>query len=202
LLITAGYGSCCAPPPTTGSWLLCLVSWRGNNDVLADQPPDDNTIHRHDLSSRFRSLACSPSDPAISQLEHSILCKYSFSFCADSAWSHHASASSLSAHGRGPLPITKRIFLSTDCNRGRVHSIGQALKSTFIIVSSARRTYIMFAPSTVRFTRSILTSTRVRPAAINPTSPANLYRPLFTPKFFTNTSKMSDAKQGVHNLQR
>jgi hypothetical protein len=137
LLITAGHGSCCAPPPTTGSWLLCLVSWRGNNDVLADQPPDDNTIHRHDLSSRFRSLACTPSDPAISQLEHSILCKYSFSFCADSASSHHASASSLSAHGRGPLPITKRIFLSTDCNRGRVHSIGQALKSTFIIVSPA-----------------------------------------------------------------
>jgi thioredoxin 1 len=58
----------------------------------------------------------------------------------------------------------------------------------------------MLAPSSFRLTRSVLTSTRVR-TAINPTSTANLYRPLFTPKFFTTTSKMSEHKQGVHNLQ-
>ncbi|OAL03829.1 thioredoxin-domain-containing protein [Phaeosphaeriaceae sp. SRC1lsM3a] len=59
----------------------------------------------------------------------------------------------------------------------------------------------MLGPSSARFTRSLLTSARARPAAINPTSTANLYRPLFTPKFFTNTSRMSEHKEGVHNLQ-
>ncbi|KAH3909697.1 hypothetical protein HBH56_159870 [Parastagonospora nodorum] len=38
-------------------------------------------------------------------------------------------------------------------------------------------------------------------SATNPTSTANLYRSLLTPKFFTTTSKMSESKQGVHNLQ-
>lgn len=59
----------------------------------------------------------------------------------------------------------------------------------------------MLAPSSARLTRSILTTTRVGTAAINPTSTANLYRSLLTPKFFTTTSKMSESKQGVHNLQ-
>ncbi|EAT84116.1 hypothetical protein HBI56_058770 [Parastagonospora nodorum] len=59
----------------------------------------------------------------------------------------------------------------------------------------------MLAPSSARLTRSILTTTRVRTAATNPTSTANLYRSLLTPKFFTTTSKMSESKQGVHNLQ-
>ncbi|KAF1362777.1 thioredoxin-domain-containing protein [Lizonia empirigonia] len=57
----------------------------------------------------------------------------------------------------------------------------------------------MFAPSTSRFTRTLLTSARLQTASINPTSTANLYRPLFTPKFFSNTSRMADT--GVHNLQ-
>ncbi|KAF2829337.1 thioredoxin-domain-containing protein [Ophiobolus disseminans] len=59
----------------------------------------------------------------------------------------------------------------------------------------------MFAPSSLRLTRSVLTSPRLRTAAINPTSTANLYRPHLTPKFFTTTNKMSERKQGVHNLQ-
>jgi thioredoxin 1 len=57
----------------------------------------------------------------------------------------------------------------------------------------------MFAPSASRFTRSLLTSVRLQTASINPTSTANLYRPLFTPNFFSSTSKMADT--GVHNLQ-
>ncbi|KAH7398164.1 thioredoxin-like protein [Pyrenochaeta sp. MPI-SDFR-AT-0127] len=59
----------------------------------------------------------------------------------------------------------------------------------------------MFAPSSLRVTRSLLTSARLRTASINPTSTANLYRPLLTQHFFSNTAKMSDEKKGVHNLQ-
>ncbi|KAH6882187.1 thioredoxin-like protein [Alternaria rosae] len=59
----------------------------------------------------------------------------------------------------------------------------------------------MFAPSSFRATRTLLTSARLR-TAIHPTSTANLYRPLFTQKFFSNTAKMSDEKQGVHNLMK
>ncbi|KAF2631132.1 thioredoxin-domain-containing protein [Macroventuria anomochaeta] len=57
----------------------------------------------------------------------------------------------------------------------------------------------MFAPSTSRFTRTLLTSARLQTVSINPTSSANLYRPLLTQKFFSNTARMSDT--GVHNLQ-
>jgi thioredoxin 1 len=59
----------------------------------------------------------------------------------------------------------------------------------------------MFAPSSFRATRTLLTSARLQ-TAINPTSTANLYRPLFTQKFFHNTAKMSDDKKGVHNLAK
>jgi thioredoxin 1 len=59
----------------------------------------------------------------------------------------------------------------------------------------------MFAPSSFRATRTLLTSARLQTASINPTSTASLYRPLFTQKFFSNTAKMSDDKKGVHNLQ-
>ncbi|KAI8942394.1 Thioredoxin amt13 [Plenodomus lindquistii] len=60
----------------------------------------------------------------------------------------------------------------------------------------------MFAvPSSLRVTRTLLTSARLQTASINPTSTSNLYRPLLTPKFFSNTAKMSDEKKGVHNLQ-
>ncbi|KAL6710265.1 thioredoxin trx1 [Coniothyrium glycines] len=59
----------------------------------------------------------------------------------------------------------------------------------------------MFAPSSLRATRTLLTTARLHTAAPNPTSTANLYRPLLTPKFFTSTAKMSDEKKGVHNLQ-
>ncbi|KAF1829441.1 thioredoxin-domain-containing protein [Decorospora gaudefroyi] len=59
----------------------------------------------------------------------------------------------------------------------------------------------MFAPSSFRATRTLLTSARLQTASLNPTSTANLYRPLFTPKFFHNTAKMSEEKKGVHNLQ-
>lgn len=59
----------------------------------------------------------------------------------------------------------------------------------------------MFAPSSLRLTRTLLTSARLQTASINPTSTANLYRPLFIQKFFSNTAKMSDDKKGVHNLQ-
>ncbi|EUC31311.1 hypothetical protein COCVIDRAFT_106528 [Bipolaris victoriae FI3] len=58
----------------------------------------------------------------------------------------------------------------------------------------------MFAPSSFRVTRTLLTSVRLQTASINPTSTTNLYRPLFTPRFFSNTAKMSDKKEGVHNL--
>ncbi|KAF1846807.1 thioredoxin-domain-containing protein [Cucurbitaria berberidis CBS 394.84] len=58
----------------------------------------------------------------------------------------------------------------------------------------------MFAPSSLRTTRTLLTSARLRTASINPTSNANLYRPLLTPSFFSNTARMSESK-GVHNLQ-
>jgi len=59
----------------------------------------------------------------------------------------------------------------------------------------------MFAPSSFRTARTLLTSARLQTASINPASTANLYRPLFTQKFFSNTAKMSDTKKGVHNLQ-
>jgi thioredoxin 1 len=59
----------------------------------------------------------------------------------------------------------------------------------------------MFAPSSFRATRTLLTSARLQ-TAIHPTSTANLYRPLFTQKFFSNTAKMSDEKKGVHNLMK
>ncbi|EUC45458.1 hypothetical protein COCMIDRAFT_95543 [Bipolaris oryzae ATCC 44560] len=58
----------------------------------------------------------------------------------------------------------------------------------------------MFAPSSFRATRTLLTSVRLQTASINPTSTTNLYRPLFTPRFFSNTAKMSEQKEGVHNL--
>ncbi|KAH8728656.1 thioredoxin-like protein [Phaeosphaeriaceae sp. PMI808] len=58
----------------------------------------------------------------------------------------------------------------------------------------------MVAPSFIRLPRLVLTSKRGPLAAINPTSTANLYRPLFTPKFFTTTSKMSEQKESVHDL--
>jgi thioredoxin 1 len=58
----------------------------------------------------------------------------------------------------------------------------------------------MFAPSSFRATRTLLTSARLQ-TAINPTSTANLYRPLFTQKFFHNTAKMSEDHKGVHNLK-
>merc|ERR1712137_849536 len=48
--------------------------------------------------------------------------------------------------------------------------------------------------------RTLLTSARLQ-TAINPTSTANLYRPLFTQKFFHNTAKMSEDHKGVHNLK-
>ncbi|KAF2846869.1 thioredoxin-domain-containing protein [Plenodomus tracheiphilus IPT5] len=57
------------------------------------------------------------------------------------------------------------------------------------------------APSSLRITRSLLTSARLHTASLHPTSTSNLYRPLFTQKFFSNTAKMSDDKKGVHNLQ-
>jgi len=53
----------------------------------------------------------------------------------------------------------------------------------------------------LRLTRILLTSARLQTASTNPTSAVNLYRPLFTPKFFAHTAKMSDDKKGVHNLQ-
>ncbi|KAF2451550.1 thioredoxin-like protein, partial [Karstenula rhodostoma CBS 690.94] len=57
----------------------------------------------------------------------------------------------------------------------------------------------MFAPSTSVFTRTLLTTARARTATnIVPVTAATLYRPLFTPKFFSNTATMS--KEGVHNL--
>ncbi|CAA9965057.1 Thioredoxin [Pyrenophora teres f. maculata] len=59
----------------------------------------------------------------------------------------------------------------------------------------------MFAPSSFRTARTLLTSARLQTASINPTSTANLYRPLFTQRFFSNTAKMSEEKKGVHNLQ-
>ncbi|KAF1927999.1 thioredoxin-domain-containing protein [Didymella exigua CBS 183.55] len=57
----------------------------------------------------------------------------------------------------------------------------------------------MFTPSASRIARTLLTSARLQTASINPTSTANLYRPLLTQKFFSNTARMSDT--GVHNLQ-
>ena len=56
----------------------------------------------------------------------------------------------------------------------------------------------MFAPS-LRFSRTLTSS--LRPATLRPTSTANLYQPLLTPRFFTYTSKMSE-KAGVHNLHK
>ncbi|USP78754.1 Thioredoxin [Curvularia clavata] len=59
----------------------------------------------------------------------------------------------------------------------------------------------MFAPSSFRVARTLLTSARLQTAPLNPTSTTNLYRPLFTPRFFSNTARMSEeTKQGVHNL--
>ncbi|KAJ4368133.1 thioredoxin trx1 [Neocucurbitaria cava] len=59
----------------------------------------------------------------------------------------------------------------------------------------------MFAPSSLRATRTLLTSARLRTVSVNPTPPTHLYQPLLTQKFFSNTAKMSDEKKGVHNLQ-
>ncbi|CAO2654676.1 Nn.00g114090.m01.CDS01 [Neocucurbitaria sp. VM-36] len=59
----------------------------------------------------------------------------------------------------------------------------------------------MFAPSSLRATRTLLTSARLRTVSANPTSFAQLYRPLLTQNFFSTTAKMSDEKKGVHNLQ-
>ncbi|OAL45236.1 thioredoxin-domain-containing protein [Pyrenochaeta sp. DS3sAY3a] len=59
----------------------------------------------------------------------------------------------------------------------------------------------MFAPSSLRFTRTLLRSAPLRTASVNPTSTTNLYRPLLTQSFFTTTAKMSTEKTGVHNLQ-
>ncbi|KAF9739506.1 hypothetical protein PMIN06_001113 [Paraphaeosphaeria minitans] len=57
----------------------------------------------------------------------------------------------------------------------------------------------MFTPSTSVFTRTLLTTARARTATnIVPATAATLYRPLFTPKFFSNTATMSNG--GVHNL--
>lgn len=60
----------------------------------------------------------------------------------------------------------------------------------------------MFALSSLRATRTLLTAARLQTASLNPTSTANLYRPLFTQNFFSTTAKMSEEnKPGVHNLQ-
>ncbi|KAF2655576.1 thioredoxin-domain-containing protein [Lophiostoma macrostomum CBS 122681] len=54
-------------------------------------------------------------------------------------------------------------------------------------------------PTTAALRRTLLTSTRsARIAPIHSSSHLNLFRPLLTPRFFSNTSKMS--KEGVHNL--
>jgi len=61
-----------------------------------------------------------------------------------------------------------------------------------------------FAPRTATAVRNtLLTASRFRtlvsPAFTTTTSP---YQRLFTPRFFTTTAKMSEGKQGVHNLEK
>lgn len=60
---------------------------------------------------------------------------------------------------------------------------------------------MLTAPSSLRLARYLLTSARLQTASTNPASLSTLYRPLFTPRFFSNTANMSDDKKGVHNLQ-
>ena len=51
------------------------------------------------------------------------------------------------------------------------------------------------------FTRTLLTTSRFRTVTSIPNPVATaLYRPLFTPRFFSYTSRMSETKEGVHNL--
>ncbi|KAF2690556.1 thioredoxin-domain-containing protein [Lentithecium fluviatile CBS 122367] len=60
----------------------------------------------------------------------------------------------------------------------------------------------MFAAPTTALRRTLLTTARVRTATsiISSTATtANLYRPILTPTFFSNTATMS--KEGVHNLK-
>ncbi|RAR13324.1 hypothetical protein DDE83_003323 [Stemphylium lycopersici] len=97
------------------------------------------------------------------------------------------------------LPKNKRIRIAIG-NGGQFVPSAETFEIAFPFSSHSYPTYTMFAPSSFRVTRTLLTSARLQTASINPTSTANLYRPLFTQRFFSNTAKMSD-KQGVHNLQ-
>lgn len=101
-----------------------------------------------------------------------------------------------------PLPHHQASFPT--CNRTRRPPVAQCIPSLkshplHPPVSPASPAYIMFAASTSTFKRTLLTSARTLTAtSIRPATQAALYRPLFTPKFFSNTAAMS--KEGVHNL--